>query len=201
MERSVIKLLITEFMLWVEFFIKFIPGRTGQLTRRFYYGLLFNKSDVLKIGTGCKFISPKSMNFEGVTLINDNCYFNAEGGSISVGNWTAFNSGVHINASCGGSISIGAHCPIGPGVVMRTANHKYAHAELNIQDQGHIVADIIIEDDCWIGANAVILSGVHIGRGAVIGAGSIVTKNIPSMAVDVGIPAKIIKYRKVGGND
>ena len=82
---------------------------------------------------------------------------------------------------------------------MRTANHKYAHAELNIQDQGHIVADIIIEDDCWIGANAVILSGVHIGRGAVIGAGSIVTKNIPSMAVAVGIPAKIIKYRKVGG--
>jgi len=193
----VIKLLLTEFIYWIEFFIKSIPGRTGQLVRRFFYGLLFKKSGVLKIGSGCQFISPKSMSFEGLTLINDNCYFNAEGGSISVGDWTAFNSGVHINASCGGTIYIGAHCPIGPGVVMRTANHNYSNAELNIQEQGHTFADIIVEDDCWIGANSIILSGVHIGKGAVIGAGSVVTKNIPSMAVAVGVPAKVIKYRKV----
>jgi galactoside O-acetyltransferase len=135
------------------------------------------------------------MVFQGLTLVGDNCYFNAEGGSISVGNWTAFNRGAHINAACGGMISIGEHCPIGPGVLMRTANHRFSRPDLYIQDQGHEPADIIIDDDVWIGANAIILGGVHIGKGAVIGAGAVVTSNIPSMGVAVGIPAKVIKYR------
>jgi len=147
------------------------------------------------MGCDCTFINPKAMKFIGLTMINDRCYFNADGGSITVGNWTAFNLGAHINASCGGNIVIGDHCPIGPGVVMRTANHRFASQETLIQDQGHKSADIVIEDDCWIGANAVILGGVHIGRGAIIGAGAVVTKDIPSMAIAVGVPAKILKYR------
>lgn len=40
-----------------------------------------------------------------------------------------------------------------------------------------------------------IMAGVTIGDGAVIGAGSIVTKNVPSCAVVGGNPARIIKYR------
>lgn len=187
-----------EFLSWCQMLLRYVPGRIGTLTRSIWYRFSFKASDQLRIGVGCTFISPFNMSFEGLTLINDGAYFNAEGGSIDVGSGTAFNIGVHINASCGGNISIGSHCPIGPGVVLRTANHIFTNAELNIQDQGHAFADIIIEDDCWIGANSIILSGVHIGKGAVIGAGSVVTKNIPSMAVAVGVPAKVIKYRKVG---
>jgi acetyltransferase-like isoleucine patch superfamily enzyme len=36
---------------------------------------------------------------------------------------------------------------------------------------------------------------VSIGRGAVIGAGAVVTIDIPGMAVAVGVPAKVIRYR------
>ena len=36
---------------------------------------------------------------------------------------------------------------------------------------------------------------VRIGNGAVIGAGAVVTHDIPSYAVAVGSPAKVIKYR------
>ena len=36
----------------------------------------------------------------------------------------------------------------------------------------------------------------HIGRGAVIGAGSVVVKDVPSMAIVSGNPAQIIRYRK-----
>jgi len=39
-----------------------------------------------------------------------------------------------------------------------------------------------------------ILSGVKIGNGAVVGAGSVVTKDIPSYAIAAGNPAKITKY-------
>ena len=54
--------------------------------------------------------------------------------------------------------------------------------------------NIIIEDDVWIGFNCIILKGVRIGKGAIIGAGTIITKDVPSHAVIVGNPAKIIKY-------
>lgn len=188
-------LLVSEILAWIEALIRCMPGRVGGLVRRTWFKRRFKHSDFLHIGTGCQFVAPGSMSFSGRTLINDGCYFNAEGGSITIGDWTAFNIGAHINASCGGRIIIGAHCPIGPGVVMRTANHRFSRTDINIQDQGHDAADIVIDDDCWIGANAVILGGVHIGRGAIIGAGAVVTKDVPSMAIAVGIPAKVIKYR------
>jgi len=52
---------------------------------------------------------------------------------------------------------------------------------------------IIIEDNVWIGANCIILPGVRIGYGSIIGAGSVVTKNIPPMAIAAGNPAEVIK--------
>jgi acetyltransferase-like isoleucine patch superfamily enzyme len=191
-----VKLFTNEILIWIETFINFIPGKIGSALRRLWFARRFKSSVNLRIGRSCQFVAARSMSFEGTTLISDRCYFNADGGSIHIGHHTAFNSGVHINASGGGSIIIGKHCPVGPGVVMRTANHRFSRTDVNIQEQGHDPLDIIIEDNCWIGANVVILGGVRIGTGAVIGAGAVVTKNIPSMAVAVGVPAKVIKYRK-----
>lgn len=185
-----------EIILWIEAFLRFFPGNIGYVLRRAWYKRRLNRNDKVSIGIGCEFVSPQSMNFSGITLISNYCYFNADGGEISVGNWTAFNRGVHLNASCGGKIQIGEKCPIGPGVVMRTANHTFSDVDKFIQDQGHDAADIIIEDNCWISANVIILGGVTIGTGSVIGAGAVVTNNIPPYAIAVGVPAKVIRFRK-----
>ena len=193
---KLLSLIKYEFFAWCQLLLSYVPGRIGILIRSIWYRSRFKTSGKLKIGIGCTFVSPSVMSFEGLTIINDRGYFNAEGGSIVVGGGTAFNIGVHINASVSGSISIGANCLLGPGVVMRTANHQFSKVDARIQDQGHSFADIVIEDGCWLGANVIILGGVYVGKGAVIGAGSVVTKCIPSMAVAVGIPAKVIKYRK-----
>ena len=56
---------------------------------------------------------------------------------------------------------------------------------------------VIIGDDVWIGTNSIVLDGVKIGNHAIIAAGAVVTKDVPDYAVVGGIPAKIIKYRKV----
>lgn len=45
----------------------------------------------------------------------------------------------------------------------------------------------------WIGGNVCVMPGVAIGDNAVIGAGSVVTKSIPSNVVAVGNPCKVIK--------
>jgi len=46
-----------------------------------------------------------------------------------------------------------------------------------------------------IGANSIILPGITIGEDALVGAGSVVTKDVPSGAMVAGNPACIIGYR------
>lgn len=47
---------------------------------------------------------------------------------------------------------------------------------------------------CFIGVRAVILPGITIGDEVVVGAGSVVTKDIPSNCVVAGNPARVIKH-------
>ncbi|MCV6039074.1 galactoside O-acetyltransferase, partial [Escherichia coli] len=54
-------------------------------------------------------------------------------------------------------------------------------------------------DNVWIGANSVVLPGVTIGENSVIGAGSVVTKDIPSNVVAVGNPCRVL--REIGAHD
>lgn len=53
--------------------------------------------------------------------------------------------------------------------------------------------DVIIGNNVWIGDRVSVLGGVTIGDNVIIGAGSIVTKSIPSNCLAVGVPAKVIK--------
>jgi acetyltransferase-like isoleucine patch superfamily enzyme len=52
---------------------------------------------------------------------------------------------------------------------------------------------IVIGDDVWVGYRAMITSGVRIGAGSIIAAGAVVTKDVESMSIYAGVPA-----RKVG---
>ncbi len=192
---KIVKLIFAEIFVWLEAFVRFSPGRLGNVVRRLWFKRRFQKSRKIDIEVGCEFLSPHTISFEGVVTIGKNAYFNADGGTIVVGSNTGFNMNAHINAAAGGMIRIGECCLIGPNVVMRTANHRYDDPNRFIYQQGHVPADIYIEDDVWISANVVILGGVRIGKGAVIGAGAVVTKDIPSMAIALGVPAKVVKFR------
>lgn len=54
---------------------------------------------------------------------------------------------------------------------------------------------VTIGSDVWIGYGATVLSGVTIGDSSVIGAGSVVTKDIPSNCIAVGNPARVVGKR------
>ena len=84
---------------------------------------------------------------------------------------------------------------IGPHAYICDFDH-----DVNLASQGRIdaygaVATVIIGHDVWIGANAVVLKGVTIGDGAIVGAGAVVTRDVPSLAIVGGNPAKVIKMR------
>lgn len=61
-------------------------------------------------------------------------------------------------------------------------------------------AETIVEKGATIGANATIVCGNRIGAYATIGAGSVVTRDVPSHALMVGVPAKRIGWVSKAGD-
>lgn len=49
-----------------------------------------------------------------------------------------------------------------------------------------------IGNNVWLGENVSILKGVTIGDNVIIGLGAVVTKDIPSNSIAVGVPAKVV---------
>lgn len=56
-----------------------------------------------------------------------------------------------------------------------------------------IHTDTYIGSKCFVGVNAIIMPGIKIGDETIIGAGSVVTKSLPSNCIAAGNPAEIIK--------
>ena len=69
-------------------------------------------------------------------------------------------------------ITLGSHCFIGPNCGMYTAVHG---------------------DNVWMGGDVTILPGITIGGNTIIGAGSVVTKDIPSNVVAAGNPCRVLR--------
>lgn len=56
-----------------------------------------------------------------------------------------------------------------------------------------LVAPISIGNNVFIGIDSIIMPGVKIGDNCVIGAGAVVSRDIPSGSVAVGVPARPVK--------
>jgi acetyltransferase-like isoleucine patch superfamily enzyme len=81
---------------------------------------------------------------------------------------------------------------IGNNVEINMRSTFIAHFHgINIQSKGPGLEKISIkiEDDVFIGPGVIVLPNVIIGRGAAVAAGSVVTRNVPPMALVQGNPA------------
>lgn len=88
-------------------------------------------------------------------------------------------------------VTFGNNVFIAPNCGFYTAGHPLDPAE---RRKGlEYARPISIGNDVWVGAGVSVLPGVTIGDNCVIGAGSVVTKDIPSNSVAAGNPCKVIK--------
>ena len=125
-----------------------------------------------------------------------------------IGDGTKIGSFVEIqkNASIGRNCKIEAFAFIPEGVTLEDGvlvgphacftNDKYPRAttkdgKLKAAEDWE-VTKTTVKKRASIGANATIICGVTIGENSIIGAGSVVTKDVPSNSIAAGNPAKVI---------
>lgn len=109
---------------------------------------------------------------------------------IKIGNNVSMAAFIHIWGQ--GGVEIGDNTLVASHVAITSLTHD-TRAELF--SNSLISKPVIIGKNVWIGSHATILPGIEIGDGAIIGAGAVVTKNVKSNTIVVGVPAVAIRHR------
>ena len=150
-------------------------------------------SEDVRLGKNVKL--SKFINLYGCTI----------GDNTKIGAFVEIQKGAKVGKTCKISshsficegVTIGNCCFIGHGVVFINDNYPRS-----VNKDGKMEGDqewklrfvkTKVGDHVTIGSNATILGNINIGDGAMIGAGSVVTKNIPSGEVWAGNPAKFLR--------
>lgn len=148
-------------------------------------------SDVI-IGTGVRIFQPDLVNLYGCSI----------GAETKVGAFVEIQKNASIGERCKISshsficegVTIEDECFIGHGVMF--TNDVYPRA-VNADGSPQTEADwkvikTVVKTRASIGSNATILAGITIGEGALIGAGAVVTHDVPSFAIVVGVPGRVV---------
>jgi len=127
--------------------------------------------------------------------IGENCYIEPPFHSNWGGRHCHFGKNVYanFNLTCVDDthIYVGDYTMIGPNVTIATAGHPICP---ELREKGYQYnIPVHIGKNCWLGAGVIVLPGVTIGDNTVIGAGSIVTRDIPSGVVAVGNPCRVLR--------
>ncbi len=133
--------------------------------------------------------------------IGENCYIEPPLHANWGGRHVHFGRGVYANFNLtladDTHIYVGDYTMFGPNVTIATAGHPILP---ELREKGYQYnMPVRIGRRCWIGANAAILPGVTVGDDTVIGAGSVVTRDIPSGVVALGNPCRVL--REAGARD
>lgn len=189
--------------------IKKITDNLKQFSNYVHNELLFKVKNVSyktkpQINGKLNIFRNGSIHFGENIIINSGASYNPIGGDtrtilsvtkgavLSIGNNTGFSNTTIV---CKEKITIGSFVKIGGSVkIYDTDFHAldYSARSESATDVG-ITKPVEIKNHAFIGAHCIILKGVVIGEKAIIGAGSVVTKSVPSEEIWGGNPAKFIK--------
>ena len=137
----------------------------------------------------------KEMLKEMFAEIGEDCYIEPPLHANMAGAYVHFGKNVYANFNRtlvdDGHIYVGDYTMIGPNVTIATAGHPILP---ELREKGYQYnMEVHIGKNCWLGSGVVVLPGVTIGDNVVVGAGSIVTKDLPSNVVAVGNPCRVLR--------
>ena len=109
-------------------------------------------------------------------------------GRVIIGHNTIVNERCRLDAR--GFVTIGNNVSISSEVTILTADHDGTSPEFRYRERS-----VVVEDYAWIGTRATVLPGVTLGRGCIVAAGALVTRDVPSLEIVAGNPARSIGRR------
>lgn len=160
--------------------------RASYRDKLFYFVL-----DLMPPGMRMRALGKRLRSLGAGTIIEYYCTI-APLSAIAIGSDVYIGRGVQIHATGGSPVTIEDHVLIAPDVLITTVGHD--GSSLNFPQTK---AGVTVKSYVWIGARSVILQGVTVGEGAVVAAGAVVTKDVPAWTYVGGVPARVIKNRKV----
>ena len=129
----------------------------------------------------------KSKNAQFINIIHPTANILSTN-KMGVGNVIGAFTTISVNTTIGNHCVIQDHCNVGHDSVIGDYSHLYV---------GNIVCGFnTLGESTTVFTGSVIYPKLKVGSKASIGAGSVVTKDIPSMSVAVGNPCRVIKKLK-----
>ena len=110
-------------------------------------------------------------------------------GRVTIGRGTYIASGTAIDNRA--PVTLGKHVHVAEGCRIFTAERDYQSPDFAVQSR-----PVRIDDHAVLFAGAVVMPGVEIGAGAVVLPFSVVTEDVPALAVVGGVPATVRGQRK-----
>ncbi len=175
-------------MLWGEFYNPADPELEEMRTNARLLLYTFNQTRETELALRLSILDELIPNKQGDLFIQPPFYCDY-GTNIQVG------AQVHMNFNCvildEAKVIIGNRTLLGPNVQIYTATHPMSAVQRAEPEE--LAKPIAIGNDVWVGGGAIICPGVVIGDRTVIGAGSVVTRNIPSDVFAAGNPCRVIR--------
>lgn len=212
-------------IIWAEFLYALFGGLGGAaglfLRMKLYPSLFKSCGRKVVFGKNVTVRHPHKIVLGDGVVLDDNCVVDAKGADnagivlrdrVYVGRNTIIyckNGDIEI----GENVSFSANCILFSSnkLVMKKNSVVAAFAYL-LSGGEYDLADVTpfalqkgtctkgsleIGEDCWLGAGAKVLDGASLGDRCVIGAGAVVNKPVPANSIAVGVPARVVKARKV----
>jgi acetyltransferase-like isoleucine patch superfamily enzyme len=201
-----------------------VLSKTSSLLRGFFLKFTLKKSDgFLFVGRRCKIIFRNKISLGKTVSFGDNVEINALcktgvviGNNVSIlkntiiectgvishlGEGLTIGNNVGIAQNCfiqvRGKVTIEDNVIFGPNVSVFSENHNFENPDLPVNVQGVNRKGVKIESGVWVGTRSIILDGVVIGKNSIIAAGSVVNKDVLPFSIVGGVPAKLIRMRKL----
>jgi acetyltransferase-like isoleucine patch superfamily enzyme len=113
----------------------------------------------------------------------------------------------HPSTEIGRRVYVGLFCSLGDvtleddvllasyvSVMNGARQHGVDRLDIPMREQPGIWPRVSIGRDSWIGERSVVMADV--GKQCVVGAGAVVSKAVPDLAIAVGVPARVSRFRK-----